>query len=246
MPIEVQRDTGLARGHQDAAEIGIAAEERGLDQRRVRDLRARRDRRRRRCARLSPRSSPVWSRLRRRAPVPARARRHLRARPLRSWPDRGRRAPISRRATRHQQQRIVGRHVAVDSDRVETVRQRAFERAPELRRLDGGVGHDEGEHRRHLRLDHAGAFGAARNGHFRAASLTVAEAIFGCVSVVMIARREIFEAIRRERRDRVATPARYFADRKRCPITPVEHGATNSVRQPIALRDRSPQNRARA
>ena len=74
-PIEVERDAGLARRHHDSAEIRIAAEERGLDQRRIGDLPRDAIGVARRCARRAPRSSPAWSHLHRRAPVRARARR---------------------------------------------------------------------------------------------------------------------------------------------------------------------------
>ena len=56
---------------------------------------------------------------------------------------------------------VVGRALAVDGDRVERVVDRGLQRALQQRRRHRGVGRHEAEHRRHQRLDHAGALGHA-------------------------------------------------------------------------------------
>ena len=80
------------------------------------------------------------------------------------------------RAVGHQQHRVVGAHVSVDADAVEAVAAAASEpgRSPGSR----GVGHDQGEHRRHVRAHHRGPLGdsrdldrAAGNGHAPAGDL---------------------------------------------------------------------------
>ncbi len=100
--------------------------------------------------------------------------------------DRG--APRRRCAGREQQQRVGGRGVAVDGDGVEGV---ATPR--EMQRLQHGagnrrVGEDEGQHRRHVRRDHARALGDAVDGDGACRRCcAVAVATLGKVSVVMIA-----------------------------------------------------------
>ena len=61
------------------------------------------------------------------------------------------------RPGRQREHAVVGRAFAVDRDRVERLVDHAPERAREHERLDTGVGRQEAEHRRHARLDHAGA-----------------------------------------------------------------------------------------
>ncbi len=62
--------------------------------------------------------------------------------------------------------RVVGAHAPVDADGIET----AVDRLPEYRfqglAADRGIGHDKGQHRRHVRLDHPRPFGDAAQGDF--------------------------------------------------------------------------------
>ncbi len=57
--------------------------------------------------------------------------------------------------------RVVGRGVAVDRHLVEAAIDGRPQQRPERRGVDGRIGGEEGEHRRHLRMDHAGALGHA-------------------------------------------------------------------------------------
>ena len=65
---------------------------------------------------------------------------------------------------RDQDERIVGRGVAVDRDAVERLVGRLAHEALQQRRIDDGIGGDEAEHRRHVRMDHAGALADAGDG----------------------------------------------------------------------------------
>ena len=66
-------------------------------------------------------------------------------------------------------QRVRGRGVAVDGDGVERVDDALAQQRLQRRRRDRRVGEDEGQHRRHVGRDHAGALGEAVDGHVRAA-----------------------------------------------------------------------------
>ena len=64
-------------------------------------------------------------------------------------------------AVGQQHHAVVGRALAVDGDGVERVVDRLAQRPVEQRLRHGRIGRDEAEHRRHHRLDHAGALGHA-------------------------------------------------------------------------------------
>ena len=63
------------------------------------------------------------------------------------------------------EQRVVGGHVAVDAEPVEAPSGREDQRLAQPGRRDVGVGHDEAQHRRHVRVDHASALGHPRDPH---------------------------------------------------------------------------------
>ncbi len=56
---------------------------------------------------------------------------------------------------RHDQDGVVGRRVAVDGDRVEALIDGDFSEPLQRRSVDVGVGHDERQHRGHVRMNHA-------------------------------------------------------------------------------------------
>ena len=87
------------------------------------------------------------------------------------WRRRSRRAALCRRAGGEQQQRVAGRGVAVDRDRVEGLGRRRRQQRLQHGRGDRRVGRHEGQHRRHVGRDHAGALGDAVDGHVDVAEL---------------------------------------------------------------------------
>ena len=99
-----------------------------------------------------------------------------------------RRAGVAAQPVGQREHRVVGAHVVVDDDVVEARVHRAAQRPGEDRRRDGGVGADDGDHRRHLRGDHPRALGEAEDASPRAAEArATGDAILGWVSVVRIA-----------------------------------------------------------
>ena len=68
---------------------------------------------------------------------------------------------VARHAVRHQQHRVAGRGLAVDRESVVALVRRRAEQAPQQRRRDRRVRHEEGQHGRHVRLDHPRALGDA-------------------------------------------------------------------------------------
>ena len=70
-------------------------------------------------------------------------------------------ARVRRQAGRDQHQRVVGRRIAVDRDAVEREIGGLLQQALQQRGLDRRIGGDEAEHGRHVWADHPGAFGNA-------------------------------------------------------------------------------------
>ncbi len=75
------------------------------------------------------------------------------------------------RAAPHDDDRIVGRHIAVNGNRVKTRRQRGLERFFQESRRDPRIRNQVAEHRRHLRRDHADTLHRAGERDGRAARL---------------------------------------------------------------------------
>ena len=125
-----------------------------------------------------------------------RSRSQARGRPSRARPrmPRGRRRPsigvTAGRAVGQDDDGVVGRGVAVDGHLVEGALDRRAQEFAERQRGDRRIGGQEGEHRRHLRMDHARRPSPCRRcgsrAHRRAAPLRLRS--LGRVSVVMIAR----------------------------------------------------------
>ena len=82
-------------------------------------------------------------------------------------------------AVGEQQQRVVGAGVALDADAVERGVGGAAGQRVQVGRGDGGVGQDEGQHRRHVRADHRRPLGEAGQPHLAAADRD------GCVATLM-------------------------------------------------------------
>jgi hypothetical protein len=81
---------------------------------------------------------------------------------------------VSRQPIRQDQHRIVGAHVAVDGDTIETLFDRLLERHFQICWLDRRIGRNEAEHRRvrrHLRLNHSGALADSADANRNAADL---------------------------------------------------------------------------
>ena len=72
------------------------------------------------------------------------------------------------RSVGQQQHRVVGAHVAVDADAIETVARGRGERSLGRGRREGGVGHDQRQHGGHVRAHHRRAFGHAGDLNFAA------------------------------------------------------------------------------
>ena len=204
---------GLADRHDDAAPIGVARRERGLDQRRIADREpdAPRRPRRRRAGHLDGdeflRALAVAHDLLRQVdhhrveraaeiaePAIARARHAAGAAPCRS-----------RTAARVSLVEVSPSTVIA----VERALGRRAEQRLQHRRRQRRVGEDIGQHRRHVGRDHARALGEAVDGApRRRRSSAVAVAPLGKVSVVMIARAAFAQRLgRRQRRRRAASAA---------------------------------------
>ena len=132
--------------------------------------------------------------------------------------------------------RIVGGALAVNGDGVERVAGRRLQRPPQQRRRHLRVGRQEAEHRRHVRLDHAGALGhAADRERALRAVCTVTACSLGNGSVVMMARAASLPLPRASaRRPRHGYPRRPCRSCSATPMTPVEATSTSSGAQPTA------------
>src|SRR4030095_1662325 len=75
-----------------------------------------------------------------------------------------RRAARNRASGREDEKGVARRAAAIDGERIERLIDRRIERSPKRGWLDMGVSEQEGEHGRHVRRDHAGAFGDAIDG----------------------------------------------------------------------------------
>ena len=170
-PVAVGRLAGLADRHHHAAPIGVLAGDRGLHQRRIGD-------RQRDAARRFFRRRALDDDLDQLARAFAVARHLLgeigehgvealaeRGEPRIGQPRDLRDAARRRRAGGEGQQRVGGRGVAVDGHRVEGVLDAVAQQRLQHRGRDRRVGEDEGQHRRHVGRDHAGALGDAADGH---------------------------------------------------------------------------------
>ncbi len=73
---------------------------------------------------------------------------------------------ISGKTVGQDEGRIVGAHAAIDTDRIETAVDRLSEYRFQRITFDDGIGHDEGQHRRHMRFDHPRPFGDTAKGDF--------------------------------------------------------------------------------
>ena len=158
-PVDRHLGPAVAKSAHDPAPVGVAAMDRGLHQARGRDSSRRQPRiiaRRRACdahgeqlgrALTVPRDRP-------REPL-----RHLQQRAqqhFRLWAARadGR---VACGAVGEHQERVVGGAVAVDSHLVEAQVGHRFDHRGHQARFDRGIGRDVGEHRGHVRMDHARA-----------------------------------------------------------------------------------------
>ena len=77
-------------------------------------------------------------------------------------------------AGRDQDETVVGRGISIDSDAIERALRGISDRGLDQRQTDHRVGGDEAEHGRHVRMDHAGAFGDAGHGDLCRADLKLA------------------------------------------------------------------------
>ena len=123
----------------------------------------------------------------------------------------------------------------------------SLDEALHQRRIDRGVGGDEAEHRRHVRMDHAGALADAGDGD-RAGrrARRCSDAALGTVSVVMIASAASAQPSGRASASAAGSAASMRSCGSVSMITPVENGSTCSGRQPSSRPSAAQVERARA
>ena len=169
--IDVERDAGPAGRGDDAAPVGIAAVDGGLHERRVGDrLAPPAAHRRSSRAPVTRDRDRAWSRLRRRARCPAPARGDTCEQPVEqrriAAPRRSSTplAPLASAKTQSLVEHSPSTVMALNVSRADV-----DERAVQQRRRHRGIGREEAEHRRHVRLDHARALGHAADAERRRA-----------------------------------------------------------------------------
>ena len=142
------------------------------------------------------------------------------------------------RAVGQQQHRVVGAHVAVDADAIERFVDRVGERGLGVGLGERRVGHDQREHRRHVRADHRGALGDAGDRDRLAADLDDAAANLGHGVGRHHAAGGPFERgfVGAEFGGQLAAmPARIFSSGSISPMTPVDITSASSARAPHDL-----------